>query len=70
MTKREVAERIALRFSSRCAGNSQTILNRRNAIGCAIICVDEIISSNPYSSSQGGMQKYWEDILIELEQMK
>lgn len=43
MTPKEKAQELIDKFSSRCAGNSQTLLNKELSKQCALIAVDEVI---------------------------
>jgi len=81
MTARDKADELIDKLSPKCAGNSQTMLNRKLAGQCAIIAVKEIIKHNLHLDKciRWGSDnvnvlyedlKFWEQVLTELKAMQ
>ena len=45
-------------------------IKRELAVKCAIVAVDEIIKSNPYSHVGNSTIKFWQSVKTELEKLK
>jgi hypothetical protein len=78
MTAAEKAKSLIDKFSSKCSGNSQTLLNRQLSKQCAIIAVDEFTQSlKPLFESNLNndfdlmkVRGYWLDVRQEINKLK
>ena len=50
--------------------NKPIITDEQDAVKCAIVAVDEIIKSNPYSHVGNSTIKFWQLVKTELETLK
>ena len=75
MTPQEKANSLVNRFLDHCWHNEQvnkgfgvtgikTVYNKKEAIECALIAVDEILLANPtwFIDQMQSTHKYWEDV--------
>ena len=65
MTPKEKAKELYLKYSE--FANEE--YPHTSSVNCALIAVNEIIKSGPYSTTMGSMKEFWQEVKTELEKL-